>query len=153
LGTVSPVITRRLPRALAVAAGIAAAGCGSASTDGASASKVKQTVRAALGDLAVGDGAGFCSLATRAERARLATAFAAHSCPAAIHAVGSGLTPVHRAALRHAAVRTVTITGATATVRAADITTTSGSMKGFLSDDGKPTTLVRRADGGWMISG
>jgi hypothetical protein len=147
------VITRRLPLALVVAAGVAAAGCGAASTDGASALRVKQTVRTALGDLAAGDGRGFCSLVTRAERDRLATAFASRSCPAAIHAVGSGLTPAHRTALRHADVKTVTITGAAATVRAADITTTSGSMKGFLSDDGKPTSLVRRADGSWMISG
>ncbi|HWE11521.1 MAG TPA: hypothetical protein VG325_19395 [Solirubrobacteraceae bacterium] len=144
---------RRLPLALAVAAGVAAAGCGASSTDGASASGVEQTVRTALGYLAAGDGRGFCSLATRAERARLATEFAARSCSEAIHAVGSGLTPVHRAALRHADVTTVTISGATATVKAADITTTSGSMKGFLSGDGRPTTLVRRAGGRWIIGG
>jgi hypothetical protein len=147
------VITRCLPLALAVAAGVAAAGCGTTNSDGAGTSQVKQTVRTALGDLAVGDGRGFCALATRAERARLATAFAAPSCPAAIHAVGSGLTPAHRAALRHAVVRTVTISGDTATVRAADIATTSGSMSGFLSDDGPPTTLARRSDGRWMING
>jgi hypothetical protein len=147
------VITRRLPLAIAVAAGIAAAGCGAANTDRASVTRVKQTVQAALGDLAAGDGHAFCALATPAERARLAAAFAHHSCSAAMHEVGLGLSPAHRATLRHTEVRTVTITGATARVSAAAIASTSGSVKGFLSDDGQPTTLVRRPGGSWMISG
>lgn len=144
---------RRLPPAIAVAAGIAVAGCGAANTDGATATRVKQTVQAALSDLAAGDGHAFCALATPAERARLAAEFASRSCPAAMHGVGADLSPAHRTALRHAQVRTVTIDGGTATVSAAAITTTSGSASGFLSDDGKPTTLVRRRDGSWMING
>src|ERR1700752_987152 len=54
------VMTRRLPLAVAVAAGIAAGGCGTASTDGAAEAKIKQTVRAALIDLAAPDGHAFC---------------------------------------------------------------------------------------------
>jgi hypothetical protein len=147
------VITRRLPLAVAVAAGIAAAGCGTASTESPGEAQVKHTVQAALSALAAGDGHAFCALATPAERARLARALARGSCPAAMHAVGTGLTPAHRAALHHVEVRRVTVSGDRATVRAADIATPGDPGKGFLSDDGKPTTLVRRPDGSWLISG
>jgi hypothetical protein len=139
--------------AIAVAAGIAVPGCGTSSSDEAGVAKVKQTVQAALDDLAAGDGQAFCALATPAERARLAATFARRSCPDAMHSIGSGLSPAHRAALRHAQVRKVTISGGTARVRAADITFTDPSGKGFLSDAGKPTTLVRGHGGRWMISG
>ena len=147
------MITRRLPLAVAVAAGIAAAGCGTASDHGVGAAQVKRTVQAALGHLATGDGSAFCALATPAERARLARVFARRNCAAAMHAVGSALSPVHRAALRHVEVNRVTVTGATATVSAADIATPDDPGKGFLSDDGKPTILVRRPDGRWLING
>jgi hypothetical protein len=147
------VITRRLPLAVAVAAGIAAAGCGTAGSDAAGQAQVKRTVQVALGDLAAGDGRAFCALATPAERARLARVFARGNCAAAMHGVGSGLSPAHRAALRHVEVSRVTVAGTTATVRAADIATPDDPGKGFLSDHGKPTTLVRRADGRWLING
>ena len=147
------VMTRRLPLAVAVAAGIAAGGCGTASTDGAAEAKIKQTVRAALIDLAAADGHAFCSLATPAERRRLARAFARRSCAEAMRALGAGLSPAHRAALRTAEVSKVTVTGATAAVSAADIVMSDPAGKGFLSDKGKPTKLVRRPDGRWLISG
>ncbi len=134
-----------------MAAGIAA-GCGTA-TNGAGEAQVKRTVQLALADLAAGDGRGFCSLATPAERARLARVFARPSCPAAMSAVGATLSPAHRAALRRVEVRRVTVNGATATVNAADIVTPGEPGKGFLSDDGKPTTLVRGPGGTWLISG
>jgi hypothetical protein len=146
------VITRRVPLAVAVAAGIAATGCGTA-TSGAGEAQVKRTVQAALADLAAGDGHAFCSLVTPAERARLARVFARPSCPAATSAAGATLSPAHRSALRHAVVTRVTVSGATATVRAADIATPGEGGKGFLSDGGKPTTLVHRPGGGWLISG
>jgi hypothetical protein len=147
------VFTRRVPLAVAVAAGIAAAGCGGTDVGSAGEAQVKRTVQAALGDLADGNGRAFCALATPAERARLARALARPSCAAAMHAVGSGLTPAHRAALRHVEVGRVTLSGATATVSAADIATPADPGKGFLSDGGKSTTLVRRPDGRWLISG
>jgi hypothetical protein len=147
------VITRRLPLAVALAAGIAAAGCGTASTGGAGEAQVRHTVQTALSALAAGDGQAFCALATPAERARLTRALGSANCPAAMHAVGAGLTPAHRAALRHVEVSRVTVTGGQATVRAADIATPADPGRGFLSDDGKPTTLVRRPDGSWLISG
>jgi hypothetical protein len=146
-------MTRRVPLAVAVAAGIAAAGCGATDSGQAGEAQVKHTVQAALADVAAADGHAFCALARPAERARLARAMAQPSCPAAMHAVGAGLTPAHRAALRRVEVGRVTVNGATATVSADDITTPADPGKGFLSDDDKPTTLVRRADGRWPISG
>ncbi len=147
------MITRRLPLAVAVAAGIAAAGCGtSASGDGGQA-QVTRTVQAALSALAAGDGRAFCALATPAEQAHLARALARPSCPDAMHAAGVGLTATHRAALRHVVVKRVTVNGATATVSAADVVTPADPGKGFLNDDGRPTTLVRRPNGSWLISG
>jgi hypothetical protein len=147
------VITRRLPLAVAVAAGIAAAGCGASGNGAAAQAQVRHTVQVALGDLAAGDGRAFCALATPAEQARLARELARPSCPAAMSAVGAALSPAHRAALRHVEVSRVTISGASATVSAADIATPEDPGKGFLSDDGTPTTLVRRSDGTWLISG
>jgi hypothetical protein len=147
------VMTRRLPLAMAAAAGIAVAGCGTAGSGSAGEAQVRRTVQAALGDLAAGDGHAFCALATPAERARLARALARPGCPAAMHAVSAGLTPAHRAALRHVEVGRVTVSGDTATVSAADIATPDDPGKGFLSDHGQPTTLVRRSDGSWLISG
>ena len=146
------LITRRLALALAVAAGIAAAGCGTDSSDAAAAAQITHTVQAALGALGAGNGHAFCALVTRAEQARLATEFARPSCAAAMSAVGSGQTSPHRAALRRAQVRKVTVTGARATVRAADIVLPNGQAKGFLTDNGPPTTLVRHG-GRWLISG
>ncbi len=147
------MITRRLPLAVAVAAGIAAAGCGTASTGGPGEAQVKHVVQAALGDLAAGHGQAFCALATPAEQTRLARAFAHGNCSKAVGAVSDALSPAHRAALRRVEVRRVTVSGDTATVSAADIATPADPGSGFLSDDGKPTTLVRRSDGSWLISG
>lgn len=152
LATVRAVITRRLALAAAVAAGAVAAGCGSAS-DGASTAQVKQAVRAALADLGAGRGAAFCALATPAEQTHLARAFARHSCGAAMQGLAAGLSPAHRTALAHARVTKVTVTGARATVSASAITSTDGSLKGFLNDHGTPTTLVRRSNGRWLIAG
>ncbi|HZE06310.1 MAG TPA: hypothetical protein VE127_13855 [Solirubrobacteraceae bacterium] len=146
------MIVRRLPLAAAVAAGAVAAGCGSTHSD-AGATQVKRTVRTALTDLAAGRGAQFCLLVTPSERAHLARTFARHSCGRAMHALAAGLSPAHRMALRHARVTTVTISGARATVSSDAITTTNGSLKGFLNDHGTPTTLVRQSNGRWLIAG
>jgi hypothetical protein len=147
------VITRRLPLAVAVAAGIAAAGCGTARTGDAGQAQVKHTVQVALGALADGNGRAFCALATPAERTRLARALAQRSCPSAMHAVGVALTPAHRAALRSVVVGLVTVAGGRATVRAANIAIPADPGKGFLDDHGTPTTLARQLDGSWLISG
>ncbi len=139
--------------AVAVAAGIAVGGCGTSGSGDAGPAQVKHTVQAALSALAAGDGRAFCALATPGEQVRLARALARPSCPVAMHAAGVALTPAHRAALRHVEVTQVTVRGATATVSAADIATPATPGRGFLNDDGKPTRLVRRRNGAWLISG
>ena len=138
--------------AVALAAGLAVGGCGTSGSGDAGPAQAKHTVQAALSALAAGDGRAFCALATPGEQARLARALARPSCPAAMHAAGVALTPAHRAALRHVEAQ-VTVRGATATVSAADIATPSDPGRGFLNDDGKPTRLVRRRNGGWLIGG
>jgi hypothetical protein len=140
--------------ALAFSITVIAAGCGaSAHPRATSAQQVKLTVRTALRDLANGDGQAFCALATPAGRAKLAGTLHGYTCPALVGLVAGHLSPETRAALRHVQVSAVTVHGATATVEAADITATVGSLKGFLNDGGTPTSLVRQRDGSWRING
>jgi hypothetical protein len=139
--------------ALAVWIAVIAAGCGaSAHPRATSAAQVKLTVRTALGDLADGNGQAFCALATPAGQAKLAGTLHGYTCPTLVQLVAGHLSPATRIGLRHVQVRAVTVRGATATVRAADITATAGSLKGFLNDGGTPTTLIRQRDGSWKIN-
>lgn len=147
---------RRLAAAAApaVAVGVLAAGCGTG--DGASpadVAAVKSTVQRALADLARGDGRGFCSLATRAGQAKVAASATGYDCPRLVHAVAGHLSDEHRLALLHVRVTRVAVRGAKATVSDADITTTQGSLTGYLDDGGRPTTLARQPDGSWKITG
>ncbi len=128
-------------------------GCGGSGSAGtADAGKVKQTVRAALADLANADGRGFCSLATRTGRAKLAGTLHGYNCVQLVNLVGGHLSPATKAGLLHAQVKRVTIKGSTASVKAADITATRGSLKGFLNDGGRATILTRQPDGSWKIN-
>jgi hypothetical protein len=146
------VIARRLPLAAAVSLTAIAAGCGGSGTGVAQTAKVKQTVRAALADLARADGRAFCALATPAGQARLAATLPGSDCAKLVAYVGDHLSPAAKEGLLHARVRRVRISGATARVLSADITATEGSLKGLLDDNGKPTTLIRQSDGSWKIN-
>jgi hypothetical protein len=131
---------------------VLAAGCGaSGHSRPTSVQQVKLIVRTALGDLADGDGQAFCALATPAGQAKLAGTLHGYTCPTLVRLVAGHLSPATRTGLLHVRVSTVTVRGATATVRATDITATVGSLKGFLNDGGTPTTLVRQRDGTWKI--
>ena len=152
---VRPVIVRRVYLVAAVSLCLAAAACGGGSRAAAGpapAARVKQTVRTALSDLARNDGRAFCALATSTGRAKLARTLPGYSCARLVAYVGAHLSPAARAGLLHAQVQRVTISGATARVSSADITATAGSLKGLLDDGGRPTTLVRQADGSWKIN-
>lgn len=147
------MILRRLRLAAAVGVGLAAAACGGGTSAAArDAAQVKRTVQQALADLANGDGSGFCALATRAGRAKLAGTLHGYSCAGIVDLVGGHLSASTRTGLLHAKVTRVTVHGRTAMVLAADITSTEGSLTGFLNDGGKPTTLVKQADGSWKIT-
>jgi hypothetical protein len=147
------VIVRRSCLAAGLAAGLIAAGCGGGgSSTSADSVKVKQTVQHALADLANSDGRGFCALATTSGQAQLARTLPGTSCAKLVALVGAHLSKAARAGLLHVQVKQVRIKGSTATVRAADITSSQGSLKGFLNDSGKPTTLLRQADGTWKIN-
>ena len=108
-------------------------------------------MHAALADLATANGQGFCSLASPAGRTKLAHTLPGYSCPKLVMLIAKHLPPAARTGLQHATVKDVTIHGAVATVRASDITASQGSLKGFLTDNGKPTRLVRESDGSWKI--
>jgi nitrous oxide reductase accessory protein NosL len=147
------VKSRRLALAAVVAAGVVAAGCGgSHDTRAQATAQVKETVRIALADLANADGRAFCALATPAGQAKLAGTLHGYTCATLVELVAGHLSPATRTGLLHVKVRAVTVRGPTATVRAADITATEGTLKGFLNDGGKPTTLVRQHDGTWKIN-
>jgi hypothetical protein len=137
---------------LAISIALIAAGCGAA-TGPPPAARVKQTVRTALADLADSDGRAFCALATPAGRAKLAGTLHGYTCPELVQLVAGHLSPATRTGLQHAEVTRVTIDGSKATVRAADITATAGTLKGFLNDGGVPTALIRERDGSWEING
>jgi hypothetical protein len=148
------VNSRRVPLALAVSIGVIATGCGGSGDSRAkAAARVERTVRTALADLADSEGRAFCALATRAGRAKLAGTLHGYTCPTLVELVAGHLSPATRTGLQHVEVTRVTIHGRQATVRAADITATAGTLKGFLNDGGKPTTLVRQRDGSWRING
>ncbi|HEY5429650.1 MAG TPA: hypothetical protein VIK04_11080 [Solirubrobacteraceae bacterium] len=147
------MISRRLPVALVASLGVIATGCGGSGDARATAvAQIKRTVATALADLAHGDGRAFCALATRAGQAKLAGTLHGYTCPTLVELVAGHLSPATRAGLAHAEVARLTIDGSKATVRAADITATEGTLKGFLDDGGKPTTLIRQRDGRWKIA-
>ncbi len=130
-----------------------AGGCGGGSSPADSdAHQIRATVQAALADLGRGDGAAFCALATPSGQARLAGALPGVSCARLVALAGSRVSAATRAGLLHARVTHVSIRGASATVAASDIQTTSGSLAALRSDGG-PTTLTRQRDGTWKISG
>lgn len=143
--------SRRLPLVAALAASALAAGCGGGASS-AETARVKSTVRQALADLGRADGRGFCALTTAAARAQLDDILHGEDCIGLVDLLGAHLSAAHRAALLHARVRRVTVRGPVATVASADITSPNGKLRGWLSDGGTPTRLVRQPDGSWKIA-
>jgi hypothetical protein len=132
---------------------LALAGCGAGAGGGADAAAVKRTVQHALAALANGDGAAFCALATRGARAELQRTTPGATCPEVVRRISDQLSPTITLALRHARVGAVTLRGNRATIHAGQITSTQGSLKGFLQAAAPPTTLARQANGAWRIAG
>jgi hypothetical protein len=146
----------RLARTLgpaAVAVVVAVAGCGGGGGGRADAAKVKQTVRRALAALADGNGRAFCVLATAGARAELARTTPGASCPQVVRRISNQLSPAVKLGLRNARVGPVTIDGDRASIRAGNITSTQGTLKGFLQASAPPTRLSRQSDGTWKIAG
>lgn len=135
-----------------VALAVAGAGCGGGS-GGADAAKVKQTVRQALTALASGNGPAFCALATAGAQAELARTTPGASCRQVVTRISNQLSPAVKLGLRHARVGKVTIDGDHASIRAGNITSTQGTLEGFLQASAPPTRLTRQADGTWKIAG
>jgi hypothetical protein len=135
-----------------VVGGLALGGCGSTDNTGDTA-KIKQAVMAELGDLARGDGAAACALATPTGQTELANASPHKTCIEAITLVSQNLAPEVKQGLLTAQVRKVTISGGSATVSNADITSTQGNASSFLNPASTPTVLVKQPDGSWKIAG
>ena len=128
---------------------LAACGAGS-SADGSHAA---QTLTQAFHALATGDGATICALATPAGQRSLASAVPGASCAKVISLVSAHLTASQKAALGSVHIKRVTVTGGEATIRATDIVSTHGSLRGFLSARSAPTRLRKQSDGTWKIEG
>jgi hypothetical protein len=143
----------RLAGALGLAVAAAAAGCGGGGGGGADAAKVKQTVRRALAALADGNGPAFCALATAGARAELARTTPGATCPDVVTRISHQLSPAVMVGLRHARVGTVTVNGDHASIRDGNITSTRGTLKGFLQASAPPTKLTRQSNGTWKIAG
>jgi hypothetical protein len=144
----------RLAAALGTAAfAVAGAGCGGNGAGGTDAAKVKRTVRRALLALADGNGPAFCALATAGARAELARTTPGATCSQVVRRITNQLSPRVKLALRHARVGSVTVHGDHASIRAGAITSTQGTLKGFLQASAPPTRLIRESDGSWKIAG
>ena len=52
-----------------------------------------------------------------------------------------------------ALIGSATVDGGSATVSNADITSTQGTLSGFLGPSSAPTVLTKQPDGSWMIAG
>jgi hypothetical protein len=146
-------LTGALGLAVAVSVSVAVAGCGGGGGGGADAASVKQTVRRALTALADGDGPAFCALATAGAQAELARTTPGAGCPQVVRRISHQLSPKVKLALRNARVGTVTIKDDQASIRDGDITSTRGTLKGFLQASAPPTRLTRQSSGTWKISG
>jgi hypothetical protein len=133
-------------------AGLLSAGCGGVDTSG-DAAKIRQTVTQELGDLARGDGPGACALATPTGQTELASGSPHKTCSEAITLVSQNLAPEVKQGLLSVKVNKVTISGGSATVSNADITSTQGSVSSFLDPASAPTVLVKQPDGSWKIAG
>lgn len=138
----------------AVALCALAAGCGSSepAPSQRAAAAVRQTVRAALIDVARDDGRAFCGRLTPHARARLGRILYGYDCARLATMIGQHLWPAARTGLLHARVTRVAVRGATATVGSGAIVATSGALTGLLDDGGTPTRLVREHDGRWRIA-
>jgi hypothetical protein len=134
---------------MSVAIVVAGCGGGGGSSD---AAKVKQTVTSAFIALATGNGSGFCSLATAAGQATLAKTVKGSTCAKVVTLVSEHLSAEQKTGLRNARVNKVTISGDHATVKNSDISTSKGTLKGFLAA-GAPTMLTKESDGSWKLSG
>jgi hypothetical protein len=126
------------------------AGCGGSNAD---ASKVRQTVREALLAIANSNGAGFCALATPSGQAQLTGALPGDTCAQVVDRISGDLSTTVKLALQNARVGTVTVHGGHASILASQITSTQGSLVGFLQLSGPPTKLSKQTDGSWKISG
>lgn len=136
-------------RALAVAvAALSLAACGSSSD----VVQIRQTVVRALHAIGSGDGAGFCSLVTQVGQAKLARTVPGSSCAQVVQLVGEHLSPAQRSGLQSVKVGRVTIKGDQASVTAAAITGSRGTLEGFLQK-GSAATLLTKSGGTWKISG
>ncbi|MEO8968968.1 MAG: hypothetical protein ABI355_15100 [Solirubrobacteraceae bacterium] len=125
-------------------------GGGQVSADGSHAA---QTLTRAFHALATGDGATICGLATPAGQRSLAAAVPGASCAKVIRLVSAHLTTAQRAALDSVRVKNVSVSGGEATIRATDIVSRHGSLRGFLSAKSAPTRLHKQSDGSWKIEG
>jgi hypothetical protein len=126
------------------------AGCGGG---GADTAKVKRTVQRALTALADGNGPAFCALATTGAQAELARTTPGASCAGVVRRISHQLSDTVRLGLRHARIGKVSLSGDHASIRAGDITSTRGTIKGFLQASAAPTRLIRQSDGSWKIAG
>lgn len=141
-------------RALVVMAVSAAViGCGGSSSSPSDSAAVRRTVTEVLHALGAGDGNTVCSLATKDGQAALAKAISHATCAQVVDLVSVHLSSAQRQGLESAKVGKVTIDGNTATGSDSAITSSKGSLKGFLQAGAAPTKLTKQPDGTWKISG
>ncbi len=139
---------------LAVAAvSVAVVGCGGSGSSSSDTAAVQQTLTKVLHALGSGDGTTVCALATKDGQATLAKAVPHSTCAQVVDLVSAHLSSAEKQGLQNAKVGKVTISGNNASVSDTAITSTKGSLKGFLQAGAAPTKLTKQSDGTWKISG
>jgi hypothetical protein len=143
--------TRARLAGVLVVAVLMAVGCGGAGAG--DTGKVRRTVERALTALADGNGSAFCVLATAGARAELTRSTPGATCAGVVRRISRQLSARVKLGLRHARVGKVSLSGDRATIRAGEITSPRGEVKGFLQASAAPTQLIRQPDGSWKIAG
>ena len=137
----------------AAAISAAVVGCGGSSSSSADTAAVQQTVTKVMHALGSGDGKTVCALTTKDGQASLAKAIPHATCVQVVDLVSAHLTSAQKQGLQTAKVAKVNINGNKATVSDSAITSSKGSLKGFLQTGAAPTQLTKESDGSWKISG
>jgi len=143
----------RVIAAIIAATALALSGCGGGGGNSADIAKVKQTITRVLGGLGSGDAATVCSSATTAGQAALAKALPNSTCTKVVTLVSDHLSAGQKTALKSVRIGKVEVHGDRATVPNTSISSTKGSLRGFLRAGSAPTRLTKGSDGTWKISG
>jgi hypothetical protein len=113
---------------------------------------VRRTMQRELVAMANGDGTTVCALATSHARARLGRAVRRISCPRAVAYANRFIPPAVKLGMRNATIGKVIVSGGVALVYDDQITSSQGTLEGFVTPGSPPTILLLDQTGTWRIT-